>query len=228
MLTISFAIPAGASPVSSPEDESSPPPAPTAPAKKKGKRRARTPVFSGFQVPLSKIRTEPVPKPSGHLKIYSVNWREGVDVSLYNEDGSFNEDAVDQLTHLFRCKKSGTERPIDPHLFEILSTVQDHFKGRTLHLVSGFRNTEKTGSYHFHGTASDLQVPGISNKELHAYVASLDTGNMGLGIYPRSGFIHVDIRPDRSYRWVDYSAPGTPNMGHPHPKKKLVAKLRNT
>jgi hypothetical protein len=31
---------------------------------------------------------------------------------------------------------------------------------------------------------------------------------MGIGLYPRAGFVHVDIRPEASYRWTDYSPPG--------------------
>jgi len=40
---------------------------------------------------------------------------------------------------------------------------------------------------------------------------SLDGGGMGIGIYPRSGFIHVDYRApgEPSYRWTDYSGPGS-------------------
>ncbi len=29
---------------------------------------------------------------------------------------------------------------------------------------------------------------------------------MGIGIYPRSQFVHIDVRPPPSYRWIDYSA----------------------
>ena len=43
---------------------------------------------------------------------------------------------------------------------------------------------------------------------------------MGIGIYPRAGFVHVDIRPEPSYRWTDYSPPGSSDMGHPHKKRK--------
>lgn len=30
---------------------------------------------------------------------------------------------------------------------------------------------------------------------------------VGVGTYPRSGFVHVDTR-DQSYFWIDYSSPG--------------------
>ncbi len=37
-----------------------------------------------------------------------------------------------------------------------------------------------------------------------------ELGFVGVGIYPSSGFVHVDVR-DRSYFWVDASAPGRRN-----------------
>ena len=139
-------------------------------------------------------------------------------VDLYDQDGDYNEEALDTLNHLLRCKRTGTEKAIDPRLFETLSRIYDKF-GHELELVSGFRNQKRESSYHFHGTASDVRIPGVPDKVLHQYVASLDTGNMGLGIYPRAGFIHVDVRPTQSYRWVDNSPPGTQDMGHPKKKK---------
>jgi hypothetical protein len=35
-------------------------------------------------------------------------------------------------------------------------------------------------------------------------------GFVGVGVYPTSQFVHVDIRP-RSYFWVDYSGPRMKN-----------------
>lgn len=184
------------------------------------KKRARRPIFSGYQVPASEYRKDPLPRPSGHLELYNVNFRESLTVDLYNPDGTMNEDSLIALDHFWRCRRTGTEKPINPHAFELLSIVQDHFEGKTIEIVSGFRNQPKMTSWHFHGTATDFRIPGISDRVLHKFVASLDTGHMGLGIYPRSGFIHVDIRPDASYRWTDYSGPGSDDR----PAKKKARK----
>lgn len=174
----------------------------------KGKAKRRQPVFSGYQVPASKLRIEPVERPSGHLKLHNVNFHTDLEVDLYDDAGNLDAEALDQLNHFWRCRRTGTEKPIEPRLFEILSTIQDHFDGRTLELVSGFRNQKHTASFHFHGTASDVRILGVSDRALHDFVATLDSGGMGLGIYPRAGFIHVDVRPEASYRWTDYSPPG--------------------
>ena len=187
------------------------------------KKRARGPVFSGRLARPDELRTDPLDKPSGHIELYAVNFREELTVDLYREDGSFDPDALDQLNHLFRCKRTDTEKAVDPHLFEMLSRVYDHF-GKRIELVSGFRNQKRTSSFHFHGSASDIRIPGIPDTELHKFVSSLDSGGMGIGIYPRAGFVHVDIRPEASFRWVDYSPPGSSDMGHPHGGKSKKSK----
>jgi uncharacterized protein YcbK (DUF882 family) len=187
-------------------------------SKKRTARKRSHPIFSGHLVRDAELRTEPLPRPSGKLKLYSVNLHERLEIELYDGQGMLREDSLDTLNHFWRCRRTGTEKPINPHLFELLSIIQDHFDGRTIELVSGFRNQERTTSYHFHGSASDIRIAGVSDRELHKFVSTLDTGNMGLGLYPRAGFIHVDVRPD-SYRWVDWSPPGS-EMGHPKKARK--------
>jgi hypothetical protein len=48
---------------------------------------------------------------------------------------------------------------------------------------------------------------------------------MGVGLYPRSEFVHVDVRPLPSYRWIDYakSDPDNPDKRPPRgwKRKKL-------
>ena len=71
---------------------------------------------------------------------------------------------------------------------------------------------------HLYSMATRQEVLGVIrrtkrdvNKEMYAYAESLDAGGMGIGIYPRSGFIHVDFRApgEPSYRRTDYSPPGS-------------------
>jgi uncharacterized protein YcbK (DUF882 family) len=194
-----------------------------APTKASHKKRHRGhAVLSGRLATQDELRDTPLDKPSGHIELYAVNFGETLAIDLYNSDGSYNQDSLDQLNHFWRCKRTNTEKAIDPKLYEMLSRVYDHF-GKRLELVSGFRNQKRTSSFHFHGSASDIRIAGVPDKMLHKYVESLDTGGMGIGIYPRAGFIHVDIRPEPSYRWIDYSPPGSSDMGHPHKKSHKAA-----
>lgn len=170
-------------------------------------------------MPEARLRTQPVKKPSGKIEIYSLHEpKVVVSVNLFNADGTYSDDALEKLNHVWRCRRTETEKSIDPHLFEVLSHIYDRFK-KPIALISGFRNQRRTSSYHYVGSASDITIQGMPDSHLKSYVESLDTGGMGIGIYPHAGFIHVDVRPEPSYRWVDGSPPGSSDMGQPKTKR---------
>jgi uncharacterized protein YcbK (DUF882 family) len=175
--------------------------------------------FIGRVVPEDKLRADPLPRPSGNLKVVSANNPGDVaSVNIYNPDGSYNLDALDDVNHVLRCRRTDAEKPIDLQLLGLLSHVYDHFGGKPLEIVSGFRNQRKQSSNHFKGRASDIRIAGISPKKIEAFAETLDRGGMGIGIYPRSGFVHIDVRSPPSYRWTDYSPPN-PNAAEKRPPR---------
>jgi uncharacterized protein YcbK (DUF882 family) len=193
----------------------SPPSVQADPAKPAKKHAPARPIFSGWPVAEAKLRTKPLTRPTGKIEIYSLHEPKLlVSVNIYNSDGSYNDEAIEKLNHIWRCRRTETEKSIDPHLFDILSHIYDHFN-KPIALISGFRNQARTTSFHYVGSASDITIQGLADGQLKAYVESLDTGGMGIGIYPHAGFIHVDVRPEPSYRWIDNSPPGSSDMGQP-------------
>jgi uncharacterized protein YcbK (DUF882 family) len=174
---------------------------------KAGHAAARRPIFRGHAPPQATLRHEPLSRPSGKLHLYSVNYRDEVKVEFLRKDGSYDEGAVAKLNHFVRSRGAGTERAIEPRLYEVLSHVYDHYGERVVELVSGYRDQSSVTSYHYLGSAIDFRVRGVSTRELRNFVETLDSGGMGIGLYPKTGFIHVDIRPEPSYRWIDYSGP---------------------
>jgi uncharacterized protein YcbK (DUF882 family) len=93
-------------------------------------------------------------------------------------------------------------------LVELLARVSDHFGGRTIQIVSGYRHAggyTRDTSQHTHGHAIDIRIEGVPNTELRDYLRTFD--RVGVGYYPRSTFVHCDVR-DRSAYWVDWSRPG--------------------
>jgi uncharacterized protein YcbK (DUF882 family) len=148
----------------------------------------------------------PVPErpPSGNLHLVHVFRRESLKVNIFHDDGSYDIDALRAVSHLLRCVKTDAERDIEPRLLVVLSRIYDHYR-KPIEVTSGYRNQRKTSSYHFRGSATDIIVPGVKLLDLRAYVDSLDhdhTG-MGIGLYPRAGFVHVDVRSAPSARWID-------------------------
>jgi uncharacterized protein YcbK (DUF882 family) len=159
----------------------------------------------GWAVPEKELRSIPPEPPSGKLHVYSLSYKTEAEVNIYNPDGSFNVEALAEISHIFKCRRSGLEHDIDTRLLTILSHIYDHFGGKRLELLSGYRFQRRTTSNHFHGTAADIRIPGIDPRKVRAYVDTIDVGGIGVGYYPRVGFVHVDVRQPPSYRWIDYS-----------------------
>jgi hypothetical protein len=107
---------------------------------------------------------------------------------------------------------SGDEHPIDPRTLALAYRIETHFEVPELRIVSGYR-VPKPGSRSNHGKgrALDLVVPGVADEEVARFVR--DMGFVGVGVYPTSQFVHVDIRP-QSYFWVDASGPHMRNREH--------------
>jgi len=160
-------------------------------------------------VPQERLRQDPLPRPSGRLHLVFPGRQDEVEVNLYNDDGSYDMDAIAQASHLLRCRRTDAEKPIAPRLLMLLSHVEDHFDGKPIEIVSGYRNQRKQTSNHFKGTATDIRIAGVPPRRVRDFAETLDEGGMGIGLYPRSRFVHIDVRPSQSARWVDYSPPGS-------------------
>ncbi|MBW2523630.1 MAG: LysM peptidoglycan-binding domain-containing protein [Deltaproteobacteria bacterium] len=107
----------------------------------------------------------------------------------------------------------GKTSPIHPRLIRLIAKVSDAFGGLPIRVVSGYR-LESTArrSRHKTGHALDFSIPGVPNWALRDYVKRFS--KVGVGHYPNSSFIHLDVR-DRWTYWVDYSGPGqAPRYGH--------------
>lgn len=61
------------------------------------------------------------------------------------------------------------------------------------------------GSYHWRGSAIDFRLPGVPPDELAHFIKG-QFDKTGVGVYPTSGFVHMDAR-ERSFYWIDFSGP---------------------
>jgi uncharacterized protein YcbK (DUF882 family) len=139
------------------------------------------------------------------LVLQGLNIPDRVELTPRGDRGGFSAEDLDRAAHVMR-DHSGNEHPVDPHLLDVIYRLQAHFKAPEIRIVSGYR-TPRGGvtSNHGKGRAMDLVVPGATDED----VAKLarEQGFAGVGVYPVSGFVHVDVR-ERSYFWVDTSGPG--------------------
>ncbi len=142
------------------------------------------------------------------LVLYTLNGRERVTLRV-SAEGGFSASDLAAAAQLLRSPGSGATHPIEPQLLQTVYALQTYFAAPEVRVISGYRMPKHGGgSNHGKGRALDFVIPGVRNEELASYARSM--GFKGVGTYPLSGFVHVDIR-DRSYSWVDSSAPGKRN-----------------
>ncbi len=143
------------------------------------------------------------------LSLRGLNTAEYVEITPLADQGSFTDVEMDRLSRFAREPQSGMTHPLHPRLADLLYRVQTHFDAAELRMLSGYRSPRagKT-SNHGRGRAMDLVVPGHTDEEVARFVR--DQGFVGVGVYPTSGFVHVDVR-DKSYFWIDASGPGRKN-----------------
>jgi uncharacterized protein YcbK (DUF882 family) len=149
------------------------------------------------------------PKRPGFVRM--VRGTERFEAQFLGRRGRLVPQALAGLSHLLRSYVTNTQIPIDPRLASMIGLVSDHFGGRPLHVVSGFRPYTPTQytphSNHNAGRAMDFSVEGVPNTVLRDFCRTFR--NAGVGYYPNSSFVHLDARTGRVF-WIDYSSPGEP------------------
>ncbi len=128
----------------------------------------------------------------------------------YWKDGNYNRQACQQINHILRDFRSGDTYPIDIRLFDLLHELQTKLNNDgTIEIISGYRSPKTNmmlaslsdgvakNSYHTKGMAIDIRMPGSSLPKIHKTALAMRRG--GVGYYPDSEFVHVDVGPIR--RW---------------------------
>ena len=127
--------------------------------------------------------------------------------------GGFGGKAMKSVSRVLRCHHTGKRHAISSRLVNVLYSTARHFHSKHIFVVAGYRApavARKKGnpkSAHKRGVACDFRLDGVRIEAIRDYLR--DTyHNVGVGYYPNSGFIHVDVGRSRAAYWIDYSAPG--------------------
>ena len=141
------------------------------------------------------------------LMLYAVNLGIRVRVFPFLPDGTLDPEAVAEIERAFADKHTGEIRPVHPRLIKLLYKLAVRFEAKQINIISGFRvEAAETESHHGDGSAVDFMMPGIKLPALAKVARRL--GHVGVGYYPVSGFVHMDVREKSSYFWADPSGPG--------------------
>lgn len=157
------------------------------------------------------------PWKKGYLKLrrYGREWHGYV----IGPKGEVLSVASKKINYVLGARAGGPE--IDEKLIRVVAAVSDKFGGRELRVVSGFRTKSFVeASKHKQGRALDFSIPGVPNEALRDYLRTLP--DVGVGYYPNSSFVHLDVRGYNAY-WVDYAGPGEAPRKSPRGKKSAQA-----
>ncbi len=94
---------------------------------------------------------------------------------------------------------------------DLLHDVQAHVQNdRPIEIISGYRSAQSNAflreasngvaknSFHMRGMAADIRFDGTPLPRLHQVALAMDRG--GVGYYPDSEFVHLDVGPrDRAW-----------------------------
>lgn len=141
--------------------------------------------------------------------VHLVHGSESWEGHITDRKGKLTTRALEAFGRILRSSSTGKKHPIEPRLVSLVGMVSDHFEGRTIEVVSGFRPYSSTQytpkSRHNSGHAIDFHVQGVSNEEVRDFCRTLK--NVGCGYYPNNTFVHMDVRETSTY-WVDLSRHG--------------------
>tara|TARA_B100000683_G_scaffold22712_1_gene21370 strand:+ start:172 stop:747 length:576 start_codon:yes stop_codon:yes gene_type:complete len=143
------------------------------------------------------------------LALHSVN--EGGSVAVeYWADGHYRSDALQAISHLMRDRRSLEVGAISPKLVDLLYILHSRLDTREpIEIVCGYRSPKTNAklakaskgvaknSYHMRGMAADIRVKDRSARQIYKLAQALGVG--GVGYYGKSGFVHVDVGPPRSW-----------------------------
>jgi uncharacterized protein YcbK (DUF882 family) len=137
------------------------------------------------------------------VSLHNVHTGESLRTTYWAE-GHYQLGALHQLNHLLRDHYTGTSHPMDPRVIDVLSALQHRLgAGKPLLVISGYRSPATNAwlasmnegvarhSLHMEGKAIDIRLEGSSVRTLGRAARSLRAG--GVGQYPESGFVHVDV-----------------------------------
>ena len=130
--------------------------------------------------------------------------------TTYWAEGEYLDDSLREINNILRDHRTDEVYGMDKALLDLLFVLQSQVDSKDIfHIISGYRspatnamlNGKSKGvakrSYHMRGMAIDIRLQGCELNNLRQAALALKAG--GVGYYPASDFIHVDVGPVRSW-----------------------------
>jgi uncharacterized protein YcbK (DUF882 family) len=124
--------------------------------------------------------------------------------AIYWEKGHYITESLAEINQVLRDHRANEVENIDTQLLDLLFALQSNLEIREpFHVISGYRSAKTNAalqaagsgvaqdSLHRVGKAIDIRTPGRELRVLHKAAVVLRGG--GVGYYPKSDFVHVDV-----------------------------------
>ena len=144
------------------------------------------------------------------LRLFHTHTGEHLDI-VYKIGSDYIPEALGQLDRFLRDHRTGDVHQYDPRLFDLLADLTKAV-GRAsaeINIICGYRSPWSNeflrhttvgvaqNSLHMQAEAIDIRLPGVKTSAFRDAALALHRG--GVGYYPKSDFIHVDV--GRIRRW---------------------------
>lgn len=144
-----------------------------------------------------------VSPPVRRLSFFHTHTEETLDVA-YCVRGRYCPEALQVINRILRDHRTGEIASIDPGLLDLLHALSRRVGTPSpFHIISGYRSPVTNArlrdrsrnvarySLHMAGKAVDIRLPDCDLGSLRQ--AALDLKRGGVGFYPGSNFVHVDV-----------------------------------
>jgi uncharacterized protein YcbK (DUF882 family) len=201
-------------------------PAPAAPTPTTPSTSAAVTPAGGTATKAANVAKKPkAPRPPKNppVVLFTVNHKETFSLRLRDGQGKPIKGNQKRFDKFLRCHHTEKKHAMNPRLMKVLYQTGRHWPGRQLEIISGYRHpkvAKNPRSPHMKGLACDFRVEGVKTQELRDYLRKT-YDKVGVGYYPNSTFVHVDMRKDKSAFWIDYSGPGERAVYSENPNEDL-------
>jgi len=178
-------------------------------------RRAFLAAAVGLALPLSgrlapALAAIPQTAPQRRLSLENLHTGERLSTTYWS-NGAYLPAALREIDVLLRDHRANAIHPMAPGLIDLLFDLRQALATEApLQIISGYRAPATnailaatggggvaSGSLHMRGEAIDIRVPGRPSGAVRDAALKLRRG--GVGFYPKSDFVHLDIGRVRAW-----------------------------
>ena len=145
------------------------------------------------------------------ISLYNTHTGEFIKNCTYCENGKYDREALRYINYILRDYRNDEMTDMSVELLDYIHDIQVLLgkQKKEIEIISGYRSRSTNNylrhhtrgvakkSYHMLGKAMDIRIPNVSTKHLRKAALALRKG--GVGYYPRSGFVHIDVGPVRAW-----------------------------